>query len=78
MLVHALDGAGREAIVDGEPLELLAGEPLHPEVAAVVDGSFLDREPPDIRGGGYVVDALEAACGRCGRPPPSRRASWPR
>ncbi len=61
MLVHALDGAGREAIVDGEPLELLAGEPLHPEVAAVVDGSFLDREPPDIRGGGYVVDALEAA-----------------
>jgi ADP-ribosyl-[dinitrogen reductase] hydrolase len=61
MLVHALDGAGRQAILDGEPLELLGGDPIHPDVAAVVDGSFLDREPPDIRGGGYVVDALEAA-----------------
>jgi ADP-ribosyl-[dinitrogen reductase] hydrolase len=27
----------------------------------VVDGSFLELEPPDIRGGGYVVEALEAA-----------------
>jgi len=61
MLVSALDGAGRPAILDGEPLELLGGEPIHPLVADVVDGSFLDSEPPEIRGGGYVVDALEAA-----------------
>ncbi len=61
MLVSALDGAGRQAVLDGEPLELLGGEPIHAKVADVVDGSFLDREPPEIRGGGYVVDALEAA-----------------
>ena len=37
------------------------GEPLHPKVAAVAAGSFLTKEPPVIRGGGYIVDALEAA-----------------
>jgi ADP-ribosyl-[dinitrogen reductase] hydrolase len=61
MLVHALDGGDRRAVLDGEPLELLGGERIHPKVAEVVDGSFLDLEPPDIRGGGYVVDALQAA-----------------
>ena len=35
--------------------------PLHPKVAAVASGSFLSREPPAIKGGGYVVRALEAA-----------------
>ena len=35
--------------------------PLHPRIAAVAAGSFLSRRPPDIRGTGYVVDALEAA-----------------
>lgn len=34
---------------------------LHPAVAAVVAGSWRDKEPPDIRGTGYCVDALEAA-----------------
>jgi hypothetical protein len=58
---QALDGAGRQAVLDGEPLELLGGEPIDPRVADVVDGSFVDREPPEIRGGGYVVEALEAA-----------------
>jgi ADP-ribosyl-[dinitrogen reductase] hydrolase len=38
-----------------------ACDPLHPKVAAVAAGSFLSREPPAIRGRGYVVDALEAA-----------------
>ena len=30
-------------------------------IARVADGSFKDRHPPDIKGTGYVVDALEAA-----------------
>lgn len=34
---------------------------LHPEVVRVARGSYLNRRPPDIRGGGYVVDALDAA-----------------
>jgi ADP-ribosylglycohydrolase len=51
----------------GEPLDALLGDdswwprPLHPEVAAVASGSFREREPPEIRGNGYVVLALEAA-----------------
>lgn len=53
LLVEALDGSGdvlRRRTVDA-----------HPEVAAVLAGSFLDRTPPAIRGGGYAVHALEAA-----------------
>lgn len=34
---------------------------LHPEVEAVASGSFKEKEPPAIRGTGYVVDSLEAA-----------------
>jgi ADP-ribosylglycohydrolase len=36
-------------------------EPLHPKVLAVASGSFNAKEPPAIRGDGYVVRALEAA-----------------
>ena len=35
--------------------------PLCPEIADVAEGSFLRREPPEIRGNGYVVHTLEAA-----------------
>jgi ADP-ribosylglycohydrolase len=34
---------------------------LHPEVKAVAAGSYLDKSPPEIRGNGYIVLALEAA-----------------
>ena len=43
--------------VDG----LWDGEPLAPAIAAIAAGSFRDREPPTIRGTGYVVRSLEAA-----------------
>ena len=36
-------------------------EPLAPKIQAVAAGSYLRREPPDIRGTGYVVQSLEAA-----------------
>lgn len=35
--------------------------PLHPEVEEVRTGSFKRREPPEIKGTGYVVHSLEAA-----------------
>jgi ADP-ribosylglycohydrolase len=35
--------------------------PLVPEVTAVAAGSFKKKDPPEIRGTGYVVDSLEAA-----------------
>ncbi|UUZ94588.1 ADP-ribosylglycohydrolase family protein [Paenibacillus sp. P25] len=34
---------------------------LVPEIAEVAAGSFKDKRPPDIQGGGYVVRSLEAA-----------------
>src|SRR5690606_13836870 len=35
--------------------------PLSPEIAAIAAGSFKEKAPPDIQGGGYVVHCLEAA-----------------
>ena len=35
--------------------------PLHAEVDAVAEGSFRQKEPPQIIGSGYVVKSLEAA-----------------
>ena len=36
-------------------------EALAPKIAAIAAGSFREKQPPEIRGTGYVVDALEAA-----------------
>jgi ADP-ribosyl-[dinitrogen reductase] hydrolase len=36
-------------------------DPLDPKIAAIAAGSFKEREPPEIRGTGYVVESLEAA-----------------
>jgi len=35
--------------------------PLVPEIDAIAAGSFKEKEPPAIRGSGYVVESLEAA-----------------
>jgi ADP-ribosyl-[dinitrogen reductase] hydrolase len=37
------------------------GEPLDPRIDAIAAGSFKVKQPPEVRGTGYVVDALEAA-----------------
>ncbi len=36
-------------------------DPLCPEIDTIAAGSFKRKQPPDIRGTGYVVDCLEAA-----------------
>jgi hypothetical protein len=36
-------------------------EPLAPRIDEVAAGSFRHRDPPEIRGTGYVVQSLEAA-----------------
>jgi ADP-ribosylglycohydrolase len=36
-------------------------EPLHEDIEAIAQGSFHLKQPPVIRGTGYVVDCLEAA-----------------
>ena len=64
LLVGALRGVNKQALLSPGycPVEgLWARHPLAEKIAHVADGSFKDRNPPDIRGTGYVVDALEAA-----------------
>lgn len=39
----------------------LPRHPLAPEVDDVARGSFRRRQPPQVRGSGYVVESLEAA-----------------
>jgi ADP-ribosylglycohydrolase len=65
LLVGALRGASIDQLLHEGVFEPVPGiwarAPLHPEVAGVAAGSFLHKEPPAIRGAGYVVHALEAA-----------------
>ncbi|MYD11659.1 MAG: ADP-ribosylglycohydrolase family protein, partial [Chloroflexi bacterium] len=43
------------------PVEGLWEEaPLAPKIAAIAAGLFKHKQPPEIRGTGYVVDTLEA------------------
>ena len=64
LLVGALNGVPKEALLSGSytPVaELWEARPLSDRIATVADGSFKHRQPPDIRGTGYVVESLEAA-----------------
>ena len=65
MIVAALNGADKDEILStsvdsgkGTPFYL---RPLHPKVVVVAEGSYREKEPPDIKGGGYSVESLEAA-----------------
>ena len=65
LIVGAVSGAGADALLRGGAYEPVAGlwerEPLHWRIAAIADGSYLHKEPPAIRGTGYVAHSLEAA-----------------
>lgn len=64
LLVGAVSGESRETLLS-ERYTPVPGfwdaNPLHPEVDAVARGSFKRKEPPAIKGSGYVVASLEAA-----------------
>ena len=64
LIVGALSGVGKDALLAPSfcPVPgLWDREPLAPAVAKVASGSFRRRDPPQIRGAGYVVQSLEAA-----------------
>ena len=64
LLAGALRGEAKEALLGPGycPVEgLWQTVPLAERVAEVAGGSFKHREPPEIRGTGYVVESLEAA-----------------
>ncbi|RKN74128.1 ADP-ribosylglycohydrolase family protein [Paenibacillus ginsengarvi] len=59
LLVGAVQGASKEQLLG--PDLLLPDEPLAERIQTIRGGSFGRRQPPDIRGTGYVVQSLEAA-----------------
>ena len=64
LLVGALDEVDKETLLSAgySPVEgMWDHEPLVEEIARIADGSFKVRNPPKIRGTGYVVRSLEAA-----------------
>jgi ADP-ribosylglycohydrolase len=64
LIVGALQGRSKQDLLAAlfTPVAgLWDREPLAPKIRAVAAGSFFRREPPDIRGSGYVVESLEAA-----------------
>ena len=63
LLVGALKGEDKETLLSPRycPVEgLWERSPLARKIDEIAAGSFKRREPPDIRGTGYVVDTLEA------------------
>ncbi len=64
ILCGLMSGERREDVLSGhwQPLQqLMKLEPLHPAVQEIAAGSYRNRNPPDIRGSGYVVHTLEAS-----------------
>jgi ADP-ribosylglycohydrolase len=63
LIVGALQGRSKAELL-GDTFEPVAGlwaAPLAPRIAEIAAGSFRHREPPAVRGTGYVVACLEAA-----------------
>ncbi len=64
LIIGALQGRPKDELLSENfsPVPLLwRTAPLAPAIADIAAGSFKEKEPPEIRGGGYVVHCLEAA-----------------
>ena len=64
LIIGSIEGRSKEELLSPGfcPVSNLWKEkPLAPKIAAISDGSFKEKDPPEIRGTGYVVDCLEAA-----------------
>lgn len=64
LIIGALEGVDKKALLaaDFSPADgLWEAEPLAEAVQDIAQGSYKRKQPPKIRGSGYVVDAMEAA-----------------
>src|SRR5205814_2070085 len=64
VLAALIQGEDRGEVLslDWKPLQQLNDiKPLHPLIRAVAQGSFRQKQPPAIRGSGWVVESLEAS-----------------
>jgi ADP-ribosyl-[dinitrogen reductase] hydrolase len=64
LIVGAVRGLSKDQLrsdhFEPEP-RIWSAAPLASKIAAIASGSFRTRNPPDVRGTGYVVHSLEAA-----------------
>ncbi|NIA02719.1 MAG: ADP-ribosylglycohydrolase family protein [Planctomycetia bacterium] len=64
LIIGALNGIDKESLL-GDKYSPIAGlwekSPLSKKIDDIANGSFRSKQPPEIRGTGYVVDAMEAA-----------------
>jgi len=66
LLLGALEGRSKEQLLSSFFHPALDSDhwhrqPLPPEIAEIASGSFKLKEPPEIKGSGFVVRSLEAA-----------------
>ncbi len=64
LIIGSVEGRSKEELLSPGfcPVSNIWKEkPLAQKIAAISDGSFKEKDPPEIRGTGYVVDCLEAA-----------------
>ncbi len=64
LIVGAIEGRKKDELLSAGfcPVAgLWDAEPLDAHIDAIANGSFKDKNPPDIQGTGYVVRSLEAA-----------------
>ncbi|MCI0699878.1 MAG: ADP-ribosylglycohydrolase family protein [Planctomycetia bacterium] len=64
LLLAAIAGLSKSEILNNDyepPVKCFLQNPLAPKVSAIAAGSFKVKEPPQIRGSGYVIHTLEAA-----------------
>ena len=64
LIVGALDGIPKDKLLANDHESIVTpflGQPLSDAIAAIAAGSFKKKNPPAIRGAGYVVESLEAA-----------------
>ncbi len=64
LILGALQGLDKETLLAAHYSPVQNYWQLHPlvdDIAAIAAGSFKEKQPPEIRGTGYVVHSLEAA-----------------
>lgn len=69
LIVGALQGANKEELLNSEKLFIPIGlpndywttSPLETSIMSVMAGSYKQRNPPQIKASGFVIDTLEAA-----------------
>jgi ADP-ribosylglycohydrolase len=64
LIVGSVGGASKSTLLSDHYAPITNYWKTHPlvrQIAAIAAGSFKKKQPPAIRGSGYVVDALEAA-----------------